>query len=161
MLTATPDQLVADLARDQVARIAPQELPLFRYISQEYFRDPDQALGARTGRDEMLSFGIEIAASFLTPIILSVLSQVVRFLAEQVMKSVEAESSSLIDAYVKRMFKAFRAGDQDEGLPPPLTLLQLAEVRTVVLDRCRALHLADDQAALLADSIVGSLVVAA
>ena len=44
------NQLVTDVARDLLAEIAPEEKPLLRAISESYFKNPDQTMGARTGR---------------------------------------------------------------------------------------------------------------
>ena len=41
MTSAENNQLIADVARDIVAQTAPQELPLFRMTSAEYFKTPD------------------------------------------------------------------------------------------------------------------------
>jgi hypothetical protein len=75
------DQLVADVARDQVEHIAPQEAPIFPLLSEAYFQDPNKALEAQE-KDEMLGFGLEIAAaSLVTPVVLTVTKEVVGFVA--------------------------------------------------------------------------------
>jgi len=66
------NQLVADLARDMVAEIAPQELPTFRAQSEAYFKDPERALKGQAGKDDMLGFGVGAAVTFLTPVVLAV-----------------------------------------------------------------------------------------
>src|SRR5215208_3146185 len=154
-------QLVAEVARDQVDQIAPQEAPIFPLLSEAYFQDPDKMLEAQ-GKDEMLGFGLEIGAVLLTPVVMTVTREVVEFLAGVVMASVQAQSSSLINEFVKNMFKKFRHEGEAKGekLPPPLTREQIERVREIALEKARQLQLAPNQAGLLADSLVGSLATA-
>jgi len=72
------DQLVSELARNLVANTAPQELPLFRPVSEAYFKDPDGTLKGQPGKDETLGFGVGEAATFITPIVLAVMTDVLK-----------------------------------------------------------------------------------
>ena len=74
----TQNQLVRDLAFAQITDIAPQEIPLFRANSEAYFKDPEKALAEQRGKDEMLGFGGSEAVTFITPILLAVLTGVLR-----------------------------------------------------------------------------------
>lgn len=156
------DGIVADVARDQVALVAPQEEMIFRMISEAYFQNPDGALKQRGGKDEMLGFGVEAGVMLLTPVILTVTKEVVEFLAGEVIKSVQTQSASIINEFVKKMFKRFRREEtKGEKLPPPLTRDQIARVRALALEKGRQFRLPENQAGLLADSLAGSLVTAA
>jgi hypothetical protein len=156
------DQLIADLAREQVAKIHPPELPLFRATSEAYFKNPEKMLEGQTGKDEKLGFGLAVGAYFLTPIVLDVTGAVVTFLAKEVLKSVQTESSGLIHEYVKKMFKRFRPAEkEEESKAPALTHEQVVQVRKLAFERARQLNLPEPQAGLLADSLIGSLAVAA
>jgi hypothetical protein len=106
------NQLVADLARDLVAQVAPQELPVFRANSAAYFRDPRKALTGHTGKDDMLGFGVGNVVGFLTPVVLSVLTDVVQYLSQEVSKNLQTESAPVIQDAVKRLFKKFRSPDK-------------------------------------------------
>jgi hypothetical protein len=153
------DRLVAEVARDQVEQIAPQEAPIFPLLSEAYFQDPDKMLEAQ-GKDEMLGFGLEVGAVLLTPVVMTVTREVVEFLAGVVMTSVQTQSSGLINEFVKKMFKKFRREEEAKGeklLPPPLTREQIVRVREIALEKARQLQLPSNQAGLLADSLVGSL----
>jgi hypothetical protein len=158
MTDSSQRELIADLARDLVAQTAPHELPLLPAVSSAYFKDPDKALKSRDGEDRMLGFGAEEVVPFLTPVALAVTTQVVTFVSEEVRKSVEDNSSSVIGELVKRMFKKFRPAGEDEK-PPPLTPEQLARVRRLAIEKARQLNLPQARAELLADSMVGSLAV--
>ena len=158
MTDLVEDQFVTELAREQVAQIAPQELPLFRTTSRAYFKDPKKTLEGQAGKDEKLGFGLEAGVVFLTPVVLEVTKVVVAFLANEVLKSVQTESSGLIRDYVKRMFKKFRPAEKEEQVKAPLlTFEQVTQVRKVAFERARQLDLPEAQAQLLADSLAGSL----
>ena len=158
MTDLVEDQLVADVARDQVEQVAPQEAPIFPLLSEAYFQDPDKMLEAQ-GKDEMLGFGLEAGVVLLTPIVMTVTREVVEFVAAEVMKSVQTQSSGLISDFVKKVFKKFRSEAEAKGeqLPPPLTREQIGRVRELALEKGRQLQLSPDQAGLLADSLAGSL----
>ena len=60
-------QLITDVARDLVVKVAPHELPLFPATSQAYFENPEKVLEKQKSEDTMLGFGLEAGAVFLTP----------------------------------------------------------------------------------------------
>jgi hypothetical protein len=161
MADSLDNQLVADLARDIIAQTAPQEMPLFRANSEAYFKDPDKTLAGQKGKDEMLGFGSGEVVVLLTPIALTVVAEVVKFIVEEVKKSVKDESSSLISETVKKVFKKFRPEQKkdDKKTPPALTPEQLERVREIALQKARQLKLSEARAKLLADAVVGSLAV--
>ena len=114
MSEAVDEELIASVAREQVAQLAPQELPLFRAQSAAYFEDPQKALqGDRAGED-MLSFGPEVAFALLTPVILSVTSTVLGAVAEELAKTLGEESRGVVGDLVRRLFRRPPAGVQDE-----------------------------------------------
>ena len=159
-------QLIVAAVREVIAEVAPQELPLLVPVSEAYFANPEEALRAKTSKDEMLGFGVPINAQFLTPIALAVTSQVVGFLVGEVSKSVQAETPGLVSALVRRLFKKLRPADsaapeapQDRADTPRLTAEQLAQVREIALEKGRQLGLPSTKAKLLADSLVGGLAV--
>jgi hypothetical protein len=160
----TEDQVAVEVARDLVARTAPQELPLFRATSAAYLDDPEKVLRARGGRDEMLGFGVEGAVMLLTPVALEIAKAVVSFLATQVRNAVEKETSDAIARRVHGLFHPSSApGGTDaagSSSAPRLTREQLAQVHDLALEKARALDLPEAEAGLLADAMVGSLAVA-
>jgi hypothetical protein len=151
------NQLVKDVSRDLVTEIAPQELPLFRASSEVFFQNPDELLSGRKSKDDMLGFGTGDAVVLMTPVIMAVSQQVILFVVEQVKKSAQEESSTLIDETVKKMFKKFRSKEQMK--PAALTAEQLAQVRKAALKKARELKLSEERAKLLADAVVGTLAV--
>jgi hypothetical protein len=167
---ASPDrqQLIVAAAHWVIAEVAPQELPLVTPISTAYFADAEDTLRRRTNKDEPLGFGVPAdAAQLLTPIVLAVTTQVVTFLAEEIRKSVNAETPELIDDLVKRLFKKLRPTNtetptiESEAMAsqPTLSRRQLTQVREIALEKGRQLGLTSSKAELLADSLVGGLAV--
>jgi hypothetical protein len=153
--------LIEDVARDVLAETAPQELPLFRATSSAYFSDPQRATASAAAKDDALGFGVGDAVLFTTPIVLAVTSEVVTYLVGQVTKAAHLETSGVIEDVVRGMFRRFRKEPAAAAArTPPSTALssrQLADVRRLAYEKARALKLDEAKAALLADSLAGSL----
>ncbi len=154
MANQDQNQIIADVAREVIRQTAPEELPLFRSTSTTYFQNPERVRKEEKNRDEALSFGAGEAVILLTPYVLQVMTEVVKFVAGEVQKSLATESASLISDIVKKLFKRVRPEENDLA---PLTAAQLAQVRTVAYEKARKLKLPDGQANLLADAIKGTL----
>ena len=160
------DELVAELAREAVAKTAPQELPLFRATKEAYFRDPEGTLRAQKAKDEMLGFGVETAVTLLAPIALAVGKDVIQYLVAQAGEAAKDEGGPRLRRLVRRMFgktdgaEPAAAEAVDDPEPPALTPEQLAEVRAIAVEKARQLNVPPEQAELLADAMVGDLVTA-
>ena len=158
MTQELPDAVVADVARDIVARAAPQEMPLFRATSEAYFADPEKALAERKPKDEMLGFGIEAAALLLTPV------DHRRHPAggpssrsAQFGDAVEKESGEAVGGFVHDIFHRGEGDGEAKEDVPELTPEQLDEVREIAYSRALELDVPEDRAGLLADAVVGRL----
>ena len=150
--------IVGDIARGLVAELAPHELPLLRATSAAYFKDPKAVRGK--GKEDMLGFGLEGAATFLTPIILAVSSEVFDLLMGIARDALQAEGSDALRKAVRRLFKRSGPDDEDaEGAGVSLTAEQVAVVRERAFAKARQLDLPESQCALLADALAGSLAV--
>jgi hypothetical protein len=162
MTDKVSNELASELARDLVASTAPQELLLFQALSRAYFRDPQGSLEVQKPRDEALGFGIGEAVTFVTPVVLAVITDVLKYLVEQVSESAKKEGAAVADEAVKRVLKKFRhVQDQPKAAPRGLGAEQVALVRRLTFERACQLKLPIEQANLLADSVVGGLVTAA
>jgi uncharacterized protein YneF (UPF0154 family) len=152
-------ELISDLARDLVAQIAPQEIPLFRAQSEAYFKDPAKALKGETGKDGMLGFGAGEAASFLTPIILAVVVGTIKYITEEVKKSAATDNPKETADIVKEMFKKFRRPEKSKVEPTPtLTPEHLQEIHQKVIIQAGQLKLSESRSKQLADALISSLV---
>ena len=163
MTEQVPNAVVADAAREIVARAAPEEIPLFRATSEAYFADPDKALAENKPKDEMLGFGVETAALLLTPVIIDVVRRVATALLNSAGDAVEKEGSEAVGGFVHKLFHRGTSGGEGEGAAeaqddvPDLSPEQLQEVREIAYDRALELDVPEDRAGLLADAVVGSL----
>jgi hypothetical protein len=161
MSEQVPDAAVADAAREIVARVAPQEMPLFRATSEAYFADPERALAERKPKDEMLGFGVEAAALLLTPVIIDVVRRVATALLNSAGDAVEKEGSEAVGGFVHKLFHRGKDESDGEGVAkadvPDLSPDQLQEVREIAYSRALELDVPEDRAGLLADAVVGSL----
>jgi hypothetical protein len=149
--------LVRDLAASALERVAPEELPVFDQAAEEYFEDPEGVLAPRR-RDEAIGFGLD--AALVAPVVLSVAAAVVKFVAATVSEAVQENTKSLITRLVEKLFRRQSGAVQAQVRLQPLSDEQAQQVRVLALQRARILGLGDEQAALLADSLVGSLAVA-
>jgi hypothetical protein len=157
MTQELPDAVVADAAREILARTAPQEMPLFRATSEAYFADPDKALAERKPKDEMLGFGIAGAALLLTPVVIDVTRRVALFLIAQFGDAVKKESSEAVGGFVHDIFHRGEGDGEAKEDVPELTPEQLDEVREIAYSRALELDVPEDRAGLLADAVVGRL----
>ena len=164
MADPVQEQLVANVSRDLVAKMAPQELPLFRAISAAYFTDAERMGKDQPTKDELLGFGAGPQVTALTPIVLAVTSAAMTFLAQEILKSVgksvAAEGGELVSAHLKHLFKRLRPTEPADSRTPSLTREQLAQVRRVALEKARSLSLPAAQAEVLAGLLVADLAVA-
>ncbi len=158
MDNSTYNQTVSEVAKDLVIQLAPQEKALFQPISESYFKNPEKTLSENKAKDEMLGFGSAEVVTLLTPVILAVSGDVIRFLLAEAQKAVQSESSDLINETVKSWFGKFHT-KADTKSPPPLTADQLEQVRKVAVQKAKQLKLSDKNTKLLADAIVGSLAI--
>lgn len=155
-------ELIADLARELVAEIAPQELPLFRATSEAFLARLEKPTPDKSRTDAMLGFGVGPELAFVTPAVLVVAHEVIAFLASEVKKSLEKEASDVVSGLVKKMFKRAHSVDtkRDIDVPPLLTSKQATQIRELVFEKACQLNISEAQGRLLADAVVGTLVVA-
>jgi hypothetical protein len=153
------DQLIAAWAQDIVAQAAPEELPLFRAKSIEYFKNPNKSLKGQKSKDNMLGMGVSESVILVTPYVLTIATQIIKFVAEELSKALATQSADAIGDLIKRIFQ--RPGKkQDDTKPILLTHEQLTQIYHVAYQTARGLHLPDEKARLLANATVGSLAVA-
>ena len=166
--------LISELSQSVLAQAAPDELAVFDDTASEYFADPAGTLRPH-GRDEPVGFGIDLA--LLTPYVLAVATPVIQLIVGMVSDAVHTDSRSVLAPLVRRLLRlpepaaagpddssSHRDGPgdtgHDDGAPRALTTEQARQIHEVALERGRTLGLDDDRAAMLADAVVGGLVVA-
>jgi hypothetical protein len=155
---AVDQDLVRDLARRIIEQAAPEELPLLRSTSERYFADPEKALGKRRREQEVLGFGAEAVVALLSPIVLAVVTDVLKDLAADVARAAGTRSIATIRASLRRLLRLGPAAPETASPEiAPITPEQLALVRRSAFDRALALDLSEARATLLADALIGSL----
>ena len=151
--------LASELAALSLEDAAPEELVLFPEVAEEYFRDPDGVLNAQ-GRDEAVGFGLDVA--MLTPYALAVVVPVIKFLASVLEDTAKEEVRASLSERIRKLFR--RDADEEPGAEAATPALALSRdqartVRQTAFDQARGLGVDDARAGLLADSLVGRLVV--
>lgn len=153
-------ELVTDLAELVLVQVAPDELVILDDTARDYFADPRATLDPRH-RDEPLGFGVDV--TLVGPYVLAVAGPVVTYLGSLVADGVHDAATSVIADLVRRLFRRPASGSTASiaGAAPEVALTpeQGRRIRDTTLDRARALGLPDAQAGVLADAIVGSLII--
>jgi len=155
----TERDLVTQLATVVLEQTAPEELAVFDETADEYFRDPQAVLDPQQ-RDEPVGFGLE--ASLLAPVVLSVASYVVQFVVATVRDAAKDEARPVIANLVRRLFHKVQPNGKGTDNAPTtqaLTDEQARAVRRVAYERAQALGVPESTAAVLADAVVGGIVV--
>lgn len=145
-------QIVALIAQRAARAEAPEELVLFDEMADEFFAAPD-AVTRGNGRDEAVGFGLDLA--MVTPYLLAMASAAVGAVGTMVRDAVTEQGSEALGGAIRRLL---RIGG-DKASVTPLTDGQARQLRKVALDRGRALGLDDSRAAVLADAVVGGMLV--
>jgi hypothetical protein len=146
------DQLITQVARVVVTQIAPQELSIFSDICEAYFKNPNKMHVGQAGAEETLGFGLEsVSTVVMSPIILSIVNNVVQVLAQEVAES----------GIVKRLLqKLHLVKKEKKKISLPLSPEQIRQVHQLTMVKARQFKLSESQAQLLADSLIGNLALA-
>jgi hypothetical protein len=157
MSNAEENELIATIARDILAQVAPQEIPIFPAVSRAYFADPSRALKRRQTGDDALGFGADALAVLVTPALLHILSAVSDILMEAAKKAVADGLAKEIPDAMKAMFKRF--GRSTASIPSPLDKAQLELIHESVLSEARRLQLPDDKIEAIANAVTAHLII--
>ena len=144
--------LVQEIARDIVADVAPQELPIFPAVSTAYLANPAGALRLGRRSDPVLGFGAEAVTALLTTAVMYILSEVLKILAEAARKAATDGLSKEGTALVAAMFKRFRT-----PAAPALGETELAAIQSRIVSAGRELRLTDDKIDLLVKAVSAQL----
>ena len=153
---AEEQDLVRALAASVVGDLSPDELDVFDETAEEFFADPDEVLRAGD-KDEAVGFGLELA--LITPVVLAVVTSVVRFLASLLADAMQETARPAVVRTLRRVLR-IREGGATAQAEVSLDADQLRRVHEVAMNRAVSLGLPEDRARLLADSIAGGIVVA-
>jgi hypothetical protein len=149
-------ELVLEVSRELVASLAPEEMPLFRPVSTAFFADPRRL--SSESRDDMLGFGPGEAVTLITPVVISVVVEVIGLVRSELARDASRQVAQGVEDVVRRLFRKPGEGHAPQPAAPELTREQLARVRSVAFEKARQGGLGERRAQLLADATVGSLV---
>jgi hypothetical protein len=171
--------MVEALARVAVDDAAPEEGPLFGPMADAYY-DPRRGTPSGSKSDEMLGFGVDAAAAavLVTPVALEVAKNVLGYVVGELQTAFKDEAKPMIQALVKRVLRRSpkledKAAEEPAAAPaaepgaapaaepaaaPQLTQAQLDELRKVALSTAERMGLREPKASVLADAIVGAMV---
>lgn len=150
--------LLRDVARDIVADIAPQELPIFPAVSRAYLADPAGALRRRRSVDPALGFGPDPLSALLTTAVLYVLSEVLKILVAAAEKAVTDGVAKEATAVLTGMFRRFH-GPGQQAVAPVVVDVQLAAIRGRIVSAGRDLQLPDDKIEILVKAVAAQLAI--
>lgn len=148
---------VVHLAQLVLRDTAPAELTIFDQVADEYFDDPDTALSSHS-REEAIGFGLDLA--LVTPVLLAVATSVVRFLSSFVADAARDEASAQVARWMRRLLNRDDGDEAIDDGAEALDVEQARRVHDVARNRAVALGMGETDADVLADAIVGRLVIA-
>jgi len=147
------EALEVELSQEVLAVLAPDELPFFADVVQDFREGRKAGSNSRT-RDEPLGFGIDV--SLFAPYIVAVMPFVVNFLAGILAASAKQEGVTALHLLIRRLFKR---RSQAAKATVRLTAEQGRQVRSITYKQAMSVGLDKARAGLLADAVVGSLAV--
>ena len=146
--------LIAEVSKEIVAEIAPEELELFDELISGYFDDPTPpAKGARKG-DKALAFGLENMVIAATPAVAAATSGVLGYLWNQAPTGAKQENPTAIK---EKMQAIFHSGKTAKDAPQPLSEEQLRMVRQIAQKEAETMGLQPELAEQLANALVERL----
>jgi hypothetical protein len=148
--------LVRELAERIVVAVAPDEIEMFPALADVHEADPEALLLRRDDRDEPLGFGIGDVSALLTPAAFFVAGMVADYVFERFLDRLVERSKPLL----VRLFRRWRKKEREPaGVTVTLTAEQAAEVRRLTVEKAREAGLPDATASVVADAVVGALLV--
>jgi len=146
------EQTVVQWCRIVVAEVAPGELPLMAELSRAHFGggitmdSPD--------RDALLGFGVDAAVALATPALLMVCQKLWDALSQKAAEATLESVGTLLHRLRRRLGRQISQLATADGFSPA----ELELIRSTALDASAGLGLSEDRRRLLADAIVGSLI---
>jgi hypothetical protein len=153
------EQETADIAREVIQKIAPEEVELFSFISKEFFENPVNFYRPMAKGEETLGGGLEEVVVPMTSIILPIVSSALMLFFEECIKTTAQETTrtflnkiknSIPHKTAKKEKKTYELDENKVG--------RLEDIREVIYTKALELKLDQKFANELADSIVACIV---
>ncbi len=152
-MTTLQTEYAHQVARQVIARLAPDELPQFASTVRVFDAASWRQRRRAARRNEALGIGVDGVLSMLTIPVLYLLHKIMELLADHYAEVAARTVTARVAFWVRRILRR----------PNPLparwnpTREQLATIRTVALRKARVLGLTAAQAELVTDAIVAEL----
>ncbi|MCB5909254.1 hypothetical protein [Streptomyces pinistramenti] len=145
------------LARRVVARVAPDELAAFPLLAGPYLGDSRRG-ARRAARDRPLGSGLSEVSGAVTPVVVVVTGWAVTALAGGAAEEIKGRGMRLTKALLDGLWRRRRNGEAVEVPVEALSEGQLRAVHTSVQAKAEQLGMDAVAAGVLADAVVGELV---
>jgi hypothetical protein len=156
--------MLVDAARTATERLAPDEMPLFEDTARAWLRH-GRTYRPRRG-DDALGFGLDHIEPVVTVAALTAAAAALRFMKSTAADAGAKGASELVTTLVRRLLSRLGGrppaakSEAGDGVLRP-SPHELVRVRQITYERLRATGLSADQAALVADAVIGALVTSA
>jgi hypothetical protein len=147
---------VGEISRAAIVKIAPQEVEALEVYLAAYEQDPKIVEVAERDGEDRTGFGDSVES--LVPHVVAVCQFALHQVALGAAVDVSKEQLRRRSASFLSRFKKALPSMVETAVITRLTPEQLGRVREATCRKSRQMHMADDQASLLADAVVGALV---
>lgn len=145
------DEVTKEASAELVSLVSPEESELF----EEIFASVKGSEAGKGNPDSMLGFGVDALQFLQTPAVIGMVSTVAGFLFSEVLKSLKDESSVIIKAKIKKLFK--KGKDDPKELLPSFTKDQYATLKKLAFDSAKKFGATDDAADKMSLALLGSM----
>lgn len=148
---ADVDEVTKEASEEIVNLVSPEESEMF----EEIFASVTGSGSRKDTPDSMLGFGVEALQFLQTPAVIGMVSTVAGFLFSEVVKSLKDESSVIIKAKIKKLFK--KGMEDPRELLPAFTKDQYATLKKMAFDSAKKFGATDDAAEKMSLALLGSM----
>lgn len=148
---ADVDEVTRETSAEIVQIVSPEESDMF----EEIFASVRSSDAGKENPDSMLGFGVDALQFLQTPAVIGMVSTVAGFLFSELVKSLKDESSVIIKAKIKKLFK--KSKDDPKELLPAFTKEQYANLKKLAFDSAKKFGATDDAAEKMSLALLGSM----
>ncbi len=145
------DDVIRETSFDIIREISPDETGMF----DEAYKISISGNAAKGNGDNMLGFGVDALSYLTTPAVVGMVSSVAGFLFSELVKSLKDESTVIIKAKIKKLFKKDRA-DEKVSLPV-FTKEQFASLKQIAFDSAKKNGADDALAEKMSLTLIGTM----
>ncbi len=98
-------QIIAELSKEMIMHVAPEELDIFDDLLQGYFENPQPPDRTAKASDDALGFGLGEVMIAMTPVAAAVATAALNFLLQAVLKAAQDETVAQVRSRLKPLFE--------------------------------------------------------